>query len=327
MTDKRHAVVTGAAGFVGSSLVSALLDRGFIVHAIVRPKGRSPSVRHPRLRVVPCELPDLGALVGLPAPGVVYHAAAVVDPSKLEDEALCQRVNAEATTGLARWALDHGSHLVFTSSIAAMGFYEAPAGVTEASPCRPVSAYGRSKLAAEHQIEALGERGLSAAIVRFPTLYGPGDRYNFLSLTRAIQRRRFVLFGGGHNRMALMSIDNAVAALLCLGRAKAQGLYLADDGEEQTWRDVTGHIGRALGQSGWIPSVPLVAGKLAARLGDGLEAWLAVQPPLTTPRLNTLTVDMGFRIGRLRSAGFQPVRSAKQGIELTVAAYQRAGLL
>lgn len=327
MTEKRHAVVTGAAGFVGSALVGALLDRGFVVHAVVRPKGRSPSLRHPRLRVVPCELPDLGALAGLPAPGVVYHTAAVVDPGRLDDEALCQRVNTEAAAGLARWALEQGSQLVFTSSIAAMGFYDAPSGVTEASACRPVSAYGRSKLAAEQQIEALREQGLCAAIVRFPTLYGPGDRYNFLRLTRAIHRRRFVLFGGGHNRMALMGIDNAVAVLLCLGRSKAQGLYLADDGDEQTWRDITGHIGRALGQSGWIPSVPLVAGKLAARLGDGLGAWLAVEAPLTTSRLDTLTVDMGFCIDRLRSAGYRPVRSTKQAIDLTVAAYRRAGLL
>ena len=142
---------------------------------------------------------------------MVYHAAAVVDPGRLDDEALCQRVNTEATAGLARWALDTAASCSSLSSIAAMGFYDAPSGVTEASPCRPVSAYGRSKLAAEQQIEALREQGLVCCHRSVSHPLRPGDRYNFLRLTRAIHRRRFVLFGGGRQpAWPLMGIDNAV---------------------------------------------------------------------------------------------------------------------
>ena len=320
-------LVTGAAGSVGSALVAELLRRGEDVVAAVRPGGRALRVTDPRLRVVALDLPDLDALAAVPAPRVVFHAGAAVAPALAADPARCERVNTEGTRRLAAWAHARGSRFVFVSSIAAMGFYDAPGGVDEAAACRPVTAYGRSKLAGEQAIAALMERGLHAAILRPPTLYGPDDHYNFLALVRAIARRYFVLIGGGANRMPILAVDNLVAALLAVDASGATGVLLAADDDATTVRDIAVAIARGLGRSGFVPRIPIWAARAAAALLEPLCGAIGVTPPLGRSRVRTLTVDFGFRLDKLRAAGYHPVTSTGAGVANTVAAYARQGLL
>jgi nucleoside-diphosphate-sugar epimerase len=320
-------LVTGAGGSVGSALVAELLGAGESVIAAVRPGGRPPPPATERLRVVSIDLPDLAALADLPAPRAIFHAAAVVDPAQAASPVVCQQVNAEGTRRLAEWALQRGSRFILLSSIAAMGFYDAPGGVDEGAACRPTTPYGRSKLAAEEAVLELVGRGLDAAIVRPPTLYGPRDHYNFLALTRAIARRVFVLIGGGGNRMPIMSVDNLVAALRAVDASGAQGVFLAADRDHTTLRDIAAAIARGLGRSGAIPSAPRWLAHAGAAVLEPLCGLVGVAPPLSHARVRTLTVDFGFRLDRLRMVGYRPPLSMEAGIATTVAAYAAQGLL
>lgn len=319
-------LVTGAAGSVGSALVAELLRRGEDVIATVRPGGRRLAQTSARLRVVSLELPAVEALAALPAPRAVFHAAAAVDPALAADPVRCEQVNAEGTRRLAAWALERGSRFVFVSSIAAIGCYDAPGGIDETAACRPVTAYGRSKLAAEQAILALAQRGLDAAIVRPPTLYGPADHYNFLALVRAIARRYFVVIGGGANRMPVLSVDNLVAALLAVDASGETGVFLAADRDDTSVRDVAVAIARGLGRSGLVPRMPIWAARAAAAVIEPLCGLAGVAPPLSRARVRTLTVDFGFRLDKLRAAGYRPA-SMEAAVARTVAAYARQGLL
>lgn len=327
MTNDGPVMVTGAAGFVGSALVHELLRRGREVLAVVRRGGRPLPLAHRRVTEVAVELPDLGGIAHCPAPRVIYHAAAVVDPRCCADPAQCQQVIVEGSTALGRWARERGSRLVMVSSMAAMGLYHAPEGVDERSPCRPLTPYGGAKYAAERQLTALSEKGLSLTVVRPPTLYGPEDRYNFLALARAIARRAFVLFGGGANRFGVMHVDNLVAALLTVGEQGCEGLFLAEDGEEATLAQVAGAISRALGRTARLPSLPRWTGRACAATVESLCGVVGTRPPLSRARLRTLTTSFGARIDRLQAAGYRQRLPMERGIQTTIAAFRRRGVL
>ncbi len=320
-------LVTGAAGFVGSALVRELAENGATVWAAVHQGGRPAPAGHGKVTEVVIDLPSLQPLESIPAPAVIYHLAAPVDPTLHGDPSRCEQVNVVGSAALGRWALQRGSRLVMVSSMAAMGIYDAPKGVDETSPCRPTTAYGKSKLAAERALEALRDEGLELTILRPPTLYGPTDRYNFLALTRAIARRRFVLFGGGANRFGIMHVDNLVSALLTLGDTGQDGLFLAEDGEEATLEEVARHIASSLGRSGWIPRLPLWSGRLAAASLEPACAALGVEPPLSRARLATLTTSFGAQIDRLRRAGYRPVVGMGRAIPATIEGYRQRGVL
>lgn len=327
MNSQKPILVTGAAGFVGSALVRTLLERGEHVIAVTKTYGRKLELEHPSLNKIALELPDISALLAVTPPKVIIHAAAVVNPKEAEDAQRCQAVNTAGTLALGEWALSIDARFIYVSSIAAMGFYSAEAGVDENSPCKPTSIYGRTKLAGETALFELKARGLKLAIIRPPTLYGPEDSYNFLALTLAIKKRRFVLFDGGRAPMSIMSVKNLIAALVVLSECEAQGVFLAADGEPTSLREIAGIISQALGRKTQIPSVPKWLGYLVASVIEPLCLGLGVRPPLSWSRMRTLTNSFGLNIDRLRKIGYQPVENYIQAIQATVAGYRRRGLI
>src|SRR5262249_45171995 len=135
----------------------------------------------------PASLADVGAGID-----VVFHTAAQLNLPGV-DKAAYERSNLGATLTLLE---ELGRHkvrrFVHLSSIAAIGIR--PVGmIDESFPCDPDLDYGRSKLRVDEALlKAWRERGLPVVILRPPTVYGPGERYNFLSLCRAIHARRFL---------------------------------------------------------------------------------------------------------------------------------------
>ena len=91
------------------------------------------------------------------------------------------------------------------------GTVESPA--RESQVPRPVSFYGRSKLAGEQAVQAL--EGLRLGIVRPPGVYGPRDK-DFLALFRMGSRGWFPLLGSPDTGFSLIHVDDTVDALRAL---------------------------------------------------------------------------------------------------------------
>lgn len=183
----RRALVTGAAGMIGSNLTKQLLDDGAHVLAIDDLSGGNeaflPPVETERFGFVNCDVlsREFEQMVEGFRPSVIYHLAAYaaecLSPWIREHNA---RNNYQATTRVVSLAMKHECpHVVYTSSAAVYGHTAVPAD--ERDP-RPGDPYGITKLASEMDIrEAHNRWGLRYTIFRPHNVYGPNqnlwDRY------------------------------------------------------------------------------------------------------------------------------------------------------
>lgn len=275
-------LVSGANGFAGRVLVSALLAENHFVTGALRTGGTS--LPHAQYREV-CvgEIgPDTDWRDALRDVNTVVHLAARVhqmqdrsgDPLKE-----FRRVNVAGTRRLAEQAAAAGARrLVFVSSIKVNGEGTATGEVfCETDEPAPQDAYGISKYEAELAAFEIGRRtGLEIVVVRPPLLVGPGAKGNLAALAGAIRKGRPLPLGAlTDNRRSLLDVRNFASALvLCATHPSAAGeIFLLSDGVPVSTAQVARHIGRTLGHEPRLLPVPGVFIRVAARLlGKGAMA-------------------------------------------------------
>ncbi|MGB5222916.1 MAG: NAD-dependent epimerase/dehydratase family protein, partial [Polyangiales bacterium] len=177
--DESTCLVTGSAGFVGTSLVRALLARGCVVHGfdIAPAPFEDPKLRWFRGDV---RKPDdlRNALEGV---DTVFHTAAMIATLTYAPRTfgeMVRSVNVQGTRNVIRLAQERGvRRLVHTSSIVTMPEHQR-AGASEGplySTARDL--YSTTKVASEQLVlRANGESGLLTAAIRPGGIYGPGER-------------------------------------------------------------------------------------------------------------------------------------------------------
>lgn len=324
-------LVTGATGFIGGEVVRELARHGHEVVAFVRDpaKARRLGVSGDRIRTAVGDLADRASLeTALVDCDAVVHLGALVDPALVSSEADVVRVNRDLAVELGELArAARVRRFVFASSIAAMGFWSGMA--TSESPCRPVSAYGRSKLEAERGLSALARPDFDVVVLRLPTVYGPGERYNFLELTRAVDRGVFRLIGDGRNVMPLCTTENAArtARGAVEGRLRC-GVYLVADAEPYSMARIHRALCSALGKRRPRVRLPKPLALVAGALNQALAARVPAVPSLLTPaRVRTLTVDQPFDVRPLLGAGIALDARLEHWVRSTVEDYRRRGEL
>lgn len=322
-------LVTGASGFVGSRVCHALADRREPVRAQVR-SGRAP--QRAGVEVVRADLTRSDALPALVrGAGVIVHCAAALDP--IEDEALGMRINRDATLALARAAAAGGCRaFVFVSSQAAIGWQQGGGLLGPDAACAPTTIYGRSKRAAE--LALLDPRpdarlgAMRVAVVRPPTVYGPGERRNFLALARAVASGLFVVPGRGDNRMSFCHLDNLAEALVAIGlEPRAQGVLHVADASPVSLRRLARTLAAAIGARVLPLPFPMPIAKTVARALELAFAPLGRTPPLSRARLQTLTRDAALDTRATVELGIAPQVGFEEGVAETVADYKAHGLL
>ena len=207
-------LVTGAAGFIGSHLVEALLDRGDQVVGIdnfdpfypraVKERNLQSALTAPGFSFHEIDMIDVGSLVSLLSPEtVVVHLAAKagVRPS-FEDAIGYCRANVTGTAAVAEAAHRAGAtRLVFGSSSSVYGDDTAAPFREDAVAVQPVSPYAATKRGSELLLEALAPVwNLRCAALRFFTVIGPRQRPDLAvhKFTRLIlEGQPLTLFGDG----------------------------------------------------------------------------------------------------------------------------------
>jgi nucleoside-diphosphate-sugar epimerase len=242
-------VVTGASGFLGRYLINVLRDSGHEVTAASRSRVEIPGIFYaPAPELGPCAdwrdtLQGIDAVVHLAGRAHVTSEKANIDTVQSY-----LRINAEGTKALAHQAAATGvKHLVLLSSCHAVRAQSDDMITGDTKP-GPVSAYGRSKLAAENAIqEKLAGSACAWTILRSPLVYGPGNQANFALLLNLVKTGLPLPLGSVRNRRSFIYVENLVNLISkCLGDAKAFGkVYLPSDGEDLSTPELIRAIARA----------------------------------------------------------------------------------
>jgi nucleoside-diphosphate-sugar epimerase len=269
--------VTGASGWIGSAVVSELIDAGHEVAGLARSDASAAAVQDAGAEVVRGSLDDLGTLAkaAAAADGVI-HTAYIHDFSQMERAAATDRSVIE-TLGAA--LKDSGRPLVVTTGT---GVLQPGRPVTEDDRADP-SAAGHPRRENESVALALADRGVRVAIVRpSPSVHGKGD-HGFVARLVEIAREQGAsgYVGDGANRWAAVHrLDTAHLYRLALERAPAGSVYHAVGEEGVATRDIAEVIGRQLD----LPLVSVDADKAAGHFG-----WLGAFFSWDAPASNALT--------------------------------------
>ena len=230
-------LVTGASGFIGRCLCTALISRGHDVVAPLRDRGsRGPMPTGVDAQPVADPLSPQALAPLLANVEAVVHLAArvhIMAETALDPLAEFRRVNVEGTRAVAEAAQAAGiRHFVFLSSIKVNGEGR-PAPYSEADVPRPTDPYGQSKLDAERIVQSI-DRSLAWTILRPPLVYGPGVGGNFRRLLRlaGVASRWPLPLGGIDNLRSMIFVDNltdAIATILVNPAARDATFLVSDD--------------------------------------------------------------------------------------------------
>jgi nucleoside-diphosphate-sugar epimerase len=304
------AAVTGASGFVGPHLVTALARRGWKVRLLLRRWSPLPSLAGVEAEIVWGDLGDAAAL-GRLVEGVdaVVHAAGLIKARRARDFMV---VNRDGTARLA--ALAPRARFLLLSSLAA----REPA----------LSLYGASKRAAE---ETLAGRPGPWLAVRAPAVYGPGDRET-LAYFKAAQRGIAPEPMASGARLSLIHVaDLADALALALAAPLPASIQEIDDGQPggYGYADMAEAAGSALGRR--LTRVPVPRPVLAAIAGlNGLRQSLGGPARILTAGkvAEIFHADWVVKDRRLTEAtGFKARYDLKTGFDDAVRWYRAQGWL
>ncbi|MGJ8523820.1 3 beta-hydroxysteroid dehydrogenase/Delta 5--_4-isomerase [Carnimonas sp. R-84981] len=213
---RRLVALTGATGFIGSTLISRLSLEGYRVRALYRPRpGRQlPAGNH--VEWIAGGIDSAASLdTLLDGASAVIHCAGAVRGASRED---FDAVNVAGMQAVAEACLRAGGlRLLSLSSLAAR------------EP--QLSHYAASKREGERVLAQYSD-SLAWIALRPPAVYGPGDR-EMLPLFQGMQRGWALIPGSGAGRLSLIYVDDLVAAMLAwlVSDSPQCGVYEVDDGQ------------------------------------------------------------------------------------------------
>jgi UDP-glucose 4-epimerase len=310
-----RSVITGGAGFIGSHLVDALVERGDEVLVLddysSGKRANLAAALEAGAKATELDVVDaqavFAALEGF-RPDSVFHLAAQIDVRRsMADPGFDARLNVAGTVNtLEAAARADASRFVFTSTGGAI--YGEGAERTDELPfpetarCEPMSVYGQSKLAAEGYLGLFARtRDLSAGAIRLGNVYGPrqdpateaGVVAIFCDLAR--DGGRPTVFGNGEQTRDYIHVADVVAALLAMEGCDDQGPLNVGTGVETTVLELAERVGSSAGRGDFEPEFA------AERPGE----------------IQRTVLDPAAAAERL---GWRPERSIDRGLEQTLAA-------
>ncbi len=228
------ALVTGIAGFIGSSIARALLDEGATVRGIDNFSTGSPSNIEAIRRQIDFRCADIldHDAVASACEGVdyIFHEAAIPSvPKSVKDPIGTNGPNLNGTLSVLEAARNAGvKRVLYAASSAAYGD-DPTQPKTETMPPSPISPYAAQKLAGEHYLAAYAHTyGLETVSLRYFNIFGPrqdpSSQYSGVLarfISQMLSGQTPTIFGDGATSRDFTYIDNVVSANLLAAKAPA----------------------------------------------------------------------------------------------------------
>ena len=255
--------LTGASGYIGGSIATALVGAGHEVHGLARTEAKAAAIRAFGVIPVLGSLDDIAALAE-----AAGSADAVVHTASAD--------HAESIRGMLDALAGSGKPLIHTSGSSIVGTQAGGELVEdvfdEDTPFTP-SPGRAARTALTWEIRDAHTRGIRTVVIAPSLIYGPGRGAGAHSMQvpwlLQTARRHGVPkhFGPGENRWSNVHIDDLVDLYLrALADAPAGAFYWAENGEN-SMRELCQAIGRMMGQDGRTEEMTL--GEAAAEWGEG----------------------------------------------------------
>ena len=285
-----RAVVTGGAGFIGSNLVDALVQRGDEVVVVDDLSSGKRKYVNAAATFIEADIRK-----GIDAAGadVVFHLAAQADvQTSMRRPDHDAAVNVVGTVQVLEAARAAGAHVVFSSTGGAI-YGECDGPAQEDGPLQPVSPYGIAKLCAEEYLRGWNRiYGSGHVVLRFANVYGPRQDSSLeggvvaIFLERMAHGEETLIFGDGLQIRDFVYVGDVVGALLAAA-GRDGGTFNVGTGQETTvlelhrlCAEATGSkaeprfeparlgdarrsvldVTRAAAELGWRPTTPLAEG-------------------------------------------------------------------
>jgi UDP-glucose 4-epimerase len=317
---KRLALVTGATGTIGPTLVSHLINQGYKVRTYnldIPVPGLFPA----EIQHIQGDVTNAEAVASVMADvDVVFHLAALLhieNPSP-EMEGKYHKINVGGSQIVATEAVKAGvRRLVYFSTVKVYGIHQYPP-VTEQQPCAPRTMYARTKFEGEQAVHATSD--LETVVLRLSAVYGPQLRGAWRRLVEAIRRGWFIPVGNLANRRSLVYIEDvAQAAMLAAQHPRApSNIYNVVGHEVPTFRQIMESIYTSAGRNMPRIHIPARVAIFVAVLLTVVMRILGGRSPITPDSVRQLTDDETYDGTALADLGYQPSVTLDVGWKLTL---------
>jgi len=304
-----NVLITGGLGFIGSNLAEKCVEEGHNVTLLSKSKDKINNIEKIKGDVVLIlkDIKDIGPEVS--EKDYIFHCASTVDNYNIHEEPFKDvDVNCTGTISLLEACRKHNPRvrIVYTSTFFVNGNLEnLPA--TPESPCNPQGIYPATKLAAEHFCKIYNQVfNMNSVIARFTNVFGPKEErenkkkaaFNYL-MNLAIQDKDIPIYSEGDFVRDYIYVKDAVSGLLKLAEKGEKGeTYYVGRGEGVKFRDLMQIV---LEEAG--------SGKLKF-----------IDPPEFHNRVGI--ADYYCDNAPLKSLGWEPKMSLRQGIKQTILSYK-----
>ena len=273
-------IVTGAAGWLGTGLVSAFagdgeFSRNGTIRGLVHGRDRVDHLPE-RIETVRGDVTDPASLDplfdGIDGPVDLIHTAGVIHPTAMSQ---FEAVNHVGTRNVMEAALRHGVrrvvHVSSNSPFGTNGARNDRFGNDE--PYHPYLGYGHSKMEAELAVLVAVDDGLNAVMVRPPWFYGPHQPARQTTFFTLVRKGRFPVLGDGGQVRSMTYIDNLVQGVVraeLTATDPGRAWWIAD-AEPYTITELVETVGDALRAEGFEVKpnrfrLPDLAGTIAEKI-------------------------------------------------------------